>query len=254
MSNPQYPNNPGPGYGQQPPPRPPEGNYPPQPGGYPQPGQGGYQPQGGYQKSPQPPPNYSAGPNYAPPPAGYPQQYPAPAPGYGYPQQAAYAGNTGVGAAAVKADFGKRLVSFLIDGVIIFLLYIIPVIIFSIIGAGAAVSDLGTYNPRTGFYEGGAGLGAGLGLIFFGYLIGLALTVAYLVYMISKGQTLGNKVAGMKIVSADGSAPGIGKAFIRTLVMLILSGFFLIGYLWMLWDPEQQTLHDKIAGTYGVVV
>jgi len=33
-----------------------------------------------------------------------------------------------------------------------------------------------------------------------------------------------------------------------------LSGIFLLGYLWMLWDAQQQTWHDKLANTTVVPV
>ncbi len=250
MSNPQFPPNQGPGYGQPIPPNQPDG-YGPGPGG-PYPPQGTYPPPGGY-----PPPNGfppAPGGYQNQPPPGYPQNYNAPPPPYGYPQQPAYGYgvNTGIGAAAVKADFSKRFVSYLIDGIIMGVLFFIVFIVFTILGAGVASSDIGTYNSKTGYYEGG-NLGAGFGLIAIGYLIGLFVPFVYLVLLISKGQTLGNKVAGMKIVKADGSQPGFGAALVRTLVQFFLSGWFIIGYLWMLWDPEQQTLHDKIAKTYGVV-
>jgi uncharacterized RDD family membrane protein YckC len=29
---------------------------------------------------------------------------------------------------------------------------------------------------------------------------------------------------------------------------------FYLGYLWMLWDPQQQTWHDKLVGTTVVPV
>jgi hypothetical protein len=36
------------------------------------------------------------------------------------------------------------------------------------------------------------------------------------------------------------------------LLILAVYAFLLVGYLWMLWDPNKQTLFDKIAGTYVV--
>ena len=37
--------------------------------------------------------------------------------------------------------------------------------------------------------------------------------------------------------------------------MSIVSGLACgLGYLWMLWDPQRQTWHDKAAGTYVVRV
>jgi uncharacterized RDD family membrane protein YckC len=37
--------------------------------------------------------------------------------------------------------------------------------------------------------------------------------------------------------------------------MKLVSGVALgLGYLWMLWDPNKQTWHDKVAKTYVVKV
>ena len=49
-----------------------------------------------------------------------------------------------------------------------------------------------------------------------------------------------------------GQPLSVGTAFVRSLMKLISGAVLLIGYLWMLWDPEKQTWHDKVAGTYVV--
>jgi uncharacterized RDD family membrane protein YckC len=35
-------------------------------------------------------------------------------------------------------------------------------------------------------------------------------------------------------------------------VSIVSAIVFLLGYLWMLWDPEKQTWHDKAAGSVVV--
>jgi uncharacterized RDD family membrane protein YckC len=79
-----------------------------------------------------------------------------------------------------------------------------------------------------------------------------AIYLPYYLILVGKGATVGDKVAGIKIIDANGNPPGYSKAFIRLLVQYFISGNFLIGYLWMLWDPEKQTLHDKLAGTISI--
>lgn len=65
------------------------------------------------------------------------------------------------------------------------------------------------------------------------------------------GQTLGKKVFGVQVVSANGSPLGTGQVILRETVGKLLSGFvFDLGYLWVIWDPQKQGWHDKIAGTY----
>jgi uncharacterized RDD family membrane protein YckC len=67
-----------------------------------------------------------------------------------------------------------------------------------------------------------------------------------------KGQTIGKMLLGLKVVGPDGDVPGCWKAYRRMRMMglsLLVVG---LGYLWMLWDADQQTWHDKWADTYVV--
>ncbi len=69
----------------------------------------------------------------------------------------------------------------------------------------------------------------------------------------NNGQTIGKAVLGIKVIDAEGNAPSLRQSLRRGsahFLSFILLGF---GYLWMLVDPEQQTLHDKLAGTYVVM-
>lgn len=86
--------------------------------------------------------------------------------------------------------------------------------------------------------------------------IGTIIGWAYSVYFIgSSGQTPGKKVLNIKVVKADGSTLTYGDAVLREVIGKLVSVItLLIGFLWMLWDPNSQTLHDKIAKTYVVKV
>ena len=47
-----------------------------------------------------------------------------------------------------------------------------------------------------------------------------------------------------------GQPLGFGKALGRTLFEWFLSAqVFYLGYLWMLWDDQRQTWHDKVVGS-----
>lgn len=82
----------------------------------------------------------------------------------------------------------------------------------------------------------------------------MSISLGYPIYFIGKsGATPGKKIMKIRVVKADGSAVGYGGAFLREVVGKFISGIILlIGYFWMLWDPNKQALHDKIAGTYVV--
>ena len=76
--------------------------------------------------------------------------------------------------------------------------------------------------------------------------------VAYYAYLEgTSGQTVGKKLCGIVVVDADSLQPGvgvprgIGRFFARWLSAIAC----LLGYFWMLWDPQKQTWHDKMART-----
>ena len=149
-----------------------------------------------------------------PPPPGMP---PPPGAGGWEPQPRRPTGPSGP-----RAQFWPRLAGLLIDAVI-----------------------LGIANQIVGLI-----VGQSVGIV-----VGLALSIGYHVYFISSpsGQTPGMRALGIRAINqVTGGQIDPGKAVVRW-VMSIVSGFVcLVGYLWMLWDPEKQTWHDKVAGTYVV--
>jgi uncharacterized RDD family membrane protein YckC len=65
------------------------------------------------------------------------------------------------------------------------------------------------------------------------------------------GQTVGKMALGLRVVGPDGGNPSFWRAALREEIGKLISAIVLcLGYLWMLWDGEQQTWHDKIAGTH----
>ena len=86
------------------------------------------------------------------------------------------------------------------------------------------------------------------------YGFGAILQAAYLTILLgSSGKTVGNRAVGT--ITVDGQTGGpitYGRAFIRAAVQILLQ-FTVIGGLldifWPLWDSQNQTLHDKAAGT-----
>lgn len=103
-----------------------------------------------------------------------------------------------------------------------------------------------------GAIDGGA-LAAGVVVAVAGLLI---VAILYLRALAKTGQTWGRRLVGVKVVNANtGEPPGWGKAIGRQLFEQIISGsIFYLGYLWMLWDKNKQTWHDKVAGTIVVKV
>jgi uncharacterized RDD family membrane protein YckC len=86
--------------------------------------------------------------------------------------------------------------------------------------------------------------------------IGLLVAFGYYTYFHGRtGQTPGDAVMSIRVVDfrdGTGRPIGYGRAFLRCLVSIVSGLVVLLGYLWMLWDSEKQTWHDKAAGSVVV--
>ncbi|MGH9093414.1 MAG: RDD family protein, partial [Acidimicrobiales bacterium] len=93
------------------------------------------------------------------------------------------------------------------------------------------------------------------GSIVLGVCLALAFYLWYHWWWIAvRGQTAGMRYLRIVVASrATGKHPvGPGRAFVRMLVALVLGVIpfaGLVDLLWPLWDPRNQTLHDKAAST-----
>jgi uncharacterized RDD family membrane protein YckC len=91
-------------------------------------------------------------------------------------------------------------------------------------------------------------------------LINLVVDVAYFGYFWStRGQSIGMMPFGFKVRDlSTGQFPTMGKAALRGFIWVLEVGFTIciigaIGWLWQLWDPQRQAIHDKVAGTIVTV-
>ncbi len=170
--------------------------------------------------TPPPPPSYSA---------------PPPTPGYGYSGTPAPAGGPPVEA---LAGFWIRFGAAFIDNII---LSVVVGILATILGLGSA---FGT-DPGDGVS------------IFFNPSRALQYLIAgaYFTYLHASatGQTLGNRMVGIRVVdAATGATIPYSRSLIRYLMSLVSAAALSIGYLWMLFDSRKQTWHDKVANTLVV--
>ncbi len=80
-------------------------------------------------------------------------------------------------------------------------------------------------------------------------LISTALGAVYFTYFHgSTGQSLGQKLVNIKVVDQEsGGNIDYVRAFIRWAVSIVSGLALAIGYLWMLWDKNNQTWHDKAS-------
>ncbi len=91
-------------------------------------------------------------------------------------------------------------------------------------------------------------------------LVNLVIDLAYFGYFLStRGQTIGMMVFNFKVRDvATGQYPSVGKSILRGFIWNVEVGLTVciigaLGWLWMLWDPNRQAIHDKIAGTIVTV-
>ena len=87
-------------------------------------------------------------------------------------------------------------------------------------------------------------------------ILDIVVDVAYFAYLwSSRGASIGMMPFGFKVRDiATGQYPTLGKAALRGFIWTLEYGFTIciigaIGWLWMLWDPQKQAIHDKVAGT-----
>jgi uncharacterized RDD family membrane protein YckC len=127
----------------------------------------------------------------------------------------------GNGPSGPRASFWRRFGAVLIDGIA---LGVVTGILYALLNENAA-----------------NGLGTLIGLVYYTYFEG------------SSGQTPGKKALGIRVIDFKaGGAIGYGRAFIRYIGRIVSALALLIGYLWMIWDKEKQTWHDKFAGSVVV--
>ena len=92
-----------------------------------------------------------------------------------------------------------------------------------------------------------------LGTELLGRLIGALVLMAYHTLFIGiVGQTPGKMLLRIKVVDQYGNKPGWGAALGRETIGRLLSSFFWLGHLWVAWDKEKRSWHDKFGGTYVV--
>lgn len=129
--------------------------------------------------------------------------------------------------------------------------------------------DSAASSPRAGFWRRFTGsMIDGVAVIFAAYAFSYIAIEAYYVVAIvggcvyyalleggENGQTLGKMAVGVRVVSlADGGPIGHARAFGRWIGRIVSGAALLLGYLWMLWDADKQTWHDKMADSVVVRV
>jgi uncharacterized RDD family membrane protein YckC len=123
--------------------------------------------------------------------------------------------------------FWQRLAAFLIDSMVVFVIYG-PIVIMAF---GAEYFSLDV--PR-----------------YWDLVTGLAIVVATLLFWRYQGATPGKIAIAAKIVDAEtGKPPSTARLVVRFLGYLVSALPLYLGFLWIAFDRRKQGWHDKIAGT-----
>jgi uncharacterized RDD family membrane protein YckC len=78
-------------------------------------------------------------------------------------------------------------------------------------------------------------------------------TILYFVgFWVWRGTSIGGVVVGLRIVRLDGRRLDWQVALVRSLASFLSLFSAGLGQFWCVWDPEQQTWQDKLAGTVVV--
>jgi uncharacterized RDD family membrane protein YckC len=134
------------------------------------------------------------------------------------------------GPSGPRAGFWIRVGAFLLDGLILVVLY--P--LFLIVAGRHTVT-----------------------------IVFLLVAVAYFALLEGgpRGQSLGKRACGIRVIDGRVGGPiGPGRAVIRSIGLILAPTFLpllclvLLSCVWMLWDREKQTWHDKLAKAVVVPV
>jgi uncharacterized RDD family membrane protein YckC len=137
------------------------------------------------------------------------------------------------------ASWGRRFAAVLVDGLLLALPFLVTVIVAVAIAGGDEDSPAW-----------------------------VAVVVAWLLWILTpfgyytllhggeRGQTVGKRLLGIRVIGEDFGRLGYGRAFGRFLVgwLMWLACYVpgILNSLWPLWDDKNQALHDKVVNSIVV--
>jgi len=129
------------------------------------------------------------------------------------------------------AGFTKRLLAFIVDRILIWLL------LYAALGYAM---DFHLYNLHNllGFHT---------------IMIDIFVYIYFVVCETSSWQgTLGKHLLGMKVVNEQYGKVTAAQAMWRFTWKYLSGLIFMLGFIWVIFDPKKQGWHDKLAKTYVI--
>lgn len=138
------------------------------------------------------------------------------------------------------ASFWQRFGAYLLDSLIMVFLGGIPaLVVFFILVRGG-----GPY-----WTEEEAEAAAVFGTVIF-FLVYVAIDAIYHAAGDGGRGTWGKQALGLRVQDArSGKEIGFGRGLVRYVILIVGSIPLYLGWLWMIWDAQRQTWHDKAANT-----
>ena len=134
-----------------------------------------------------------------------------------------------------KANYGKRVIAVFLD----WLYAVVPPVTFFIIGLIMVLAETAT--------------ALGILLMIAGSIGWLVLSIQNKIFREGKtGQSFGKARMNISLIDSSSGQPlGAGRCFLREFIFSLLSSvtagiFWIIDYLWPLWDKDGERLMDKI--------
>lgn len=137
------------------------------------------------------------------------------------------------------ATFGQRVLAYIIDLIIIYVIFIVSCALFGVMLGLFGLMDFDTQSTQ-------------LHII---YNIGL-IAISFLYYAIQESSdakaTIGKKVLGLQVVNYENRKITFSQACGRYISKMLSSLVFCLGYLAITWTEKSQGWHDSIAKTLVV--
>jgi uncharacterized RDD family membrane protein YckC len=145
------------------------------------------------------------------------------------------------------AGFVTRLLAFLLDAAILFIVGSVTVLISTYLLSlvGFDVSQCATHVTTNTIY----GWLCAFSLFIAPFLGGVFAVAYVLIFWTLAGQTPGKAIMGVRIVRLDGQHMSLWNSIRRLIGYAISLAVLGVGFLWMLADDQRQGWHDKLAQT-----
>ncbi len=153
------------------------------------------------------------------------------------------------------AGFWQRFAAALVDGLVLAPIWAVPFFLSmdDVLRELETTVETNTQPDISGYF----------GTVFWWSIAVGLLSYAYNAVMVGRwNATLGKMALGLRVRRDDGSPAGWKEALLRPLLPSLGSWantvpgvglLTLLDYLWMLWDSQKQTIHDKVASTIVVL-